>query len=334
MFFLFLMVALLFALSVNLISQEKKEIPKKAVKLVEKAAEDIKAQKFDKAGEKLAEAKELAPEYPSVYVQLSALSQQNQNQDEAMAYLAKAYELDPTSDAIVHQYGILILKVAQQKMASNDMQSTLAMYEKFIALPGIKAKMSPQYIQVAYTLAGSYLQANKPDDVIRYANEVLTTPGVEAAKQQYLFSYFILGSAYGQKNDSENSISNLKKFLELNVENILPVQYVGMANFLIASNYFVALEGEIDKMKKDDLEGIKKAAESKADMVKYLNDALLADPTNQDAKFAMAKYHYYCQDHDKALALISELQAAVPGNNDYKQVFDIVSKAKEAKKKK
>ncbi len=334
MIFLFLMVALLFSLSVKSLAQEKNEVPKKVVKLVEKAADDIKAQKLDKAAEKLAEAKELAPDYAPLYVQLSILSQQTQNLDEALAHMTKAYELDPASDAVNNHLAFLILKIAQKKNAEHDMPGTLALYEKFVELPGISAKMSAQFVQVSYTLAGNYLSVNKPDQVIRHAAALLSTPGIETYKQQHLFAYFMLGSAYGQKEDIVNSISNLKNFLELNTDNLAPAQFVSLANYLIASNLFSELEKEVEGLKKEDLEGIKKAAQARTEMLAYLNDALVADSANKDARFALARYHYYCLDHDSALKLIDELLAVEPGNSDYLQVKDIVSKAREAQKKK
>ncbi len=332
---LLLSIALLLVFSGSrLVAQETKEIPKKAVKLVEKAVEDIKAKAFDKAAEKLAEAKTLAPDYAPIYLHLSALSQQNQNMDEAMTYMAKAYELDAASDAIIHQYAILMLKSAQQKMAANDKAAALALYEKFVLLPGIKAKLSAQFVQVAYTLAGTYLQSGESDKVIRYSTELLATPGVEAYKQPYLFAHFLMGSAYGQKNETEKSIEYLKKFLDLNQENLAPAQFVSLADYLIASSHFALMEKEIEALKKEDLEGIRKTAEAKTEMVKYLNDALAVDAQNREAKFSLAKYHYYCLNYEGAAALLKELLAAEPGNNDYKTVLDIVSKAQEAKNKK
>lgn len=333
-FFLLLLTVLVFSIGVNLAAQENKESQKKAIKLVEKAADDMKAKKFDKAAEKLAEARELAPDYAPVYLQLSLLSQSNQNPDEALSHMEKAYELDPSSDAVVHHYAELLLRAAKKRMGEQNMPAALALYEKFTALPGIKAKMTTQYVQVAYKLSGLYLQANQPEKVIRYAEELLSTPGIETFQQQHLFTYFLLGSAYGQKEDSDKSEENLKKFLELNHDNLAPAQFVSLANFLIASTHFSKMEKEIEAMNKEDLDGIKKKAESYPEMVQYLNDALVADPQSQDAKFSLAKYHYYCRNYEEALKLLGELTAAAPGNQDYRQVTDIVSKAVEARNKK
>lgn len=334
MIFLLLGVALILSLGVGLNAQEQKEIPKKAVKLVEKAVEDMKAQKFDKAGEKLAEARELAPDYAPVYVQLSILSQQSQNLDEALSHITKAYELDPVSDGTVHQYALTLLKVAQKKMAERDMNATLSLYEQFAALPGIKSKMSAQFVQVAYNLAGNYLQAKKPDLVIKYAGELLSTPGIESYQQQNLFAYFLLGSAYGQKDETEKSTENLKKFLELNHDNLAPAQFVSLANYLIASSHFDKMVKKIEAMKPEDIEGIKKAAEAQSEMVGYLKEALTADPGNDDAKFILAQYHYYCRAFEQAKTMLDELIAKDPSNQAYKDTLDIVQKAQEAQKKK
>lgn len=332
--FLWLPVILMLLFGWNLTAQERREPQKKVIKLVEKAAADIKEKKIEKAAEKLAEAKALAPDYAPIYLQLALIGQHNQNLDEALEHMSRAYKLDPASDAVIHGYAEMLLRVAKKRMGERNMPGTLELYERFAAIPGIKARMTTQFVQVAYTLSGSYLQSNQPDRVIRHAEALLSTPGIESFPQQHLFSYFLLGSAYAQKEDSHKSVENLKKFLELNRDNLAPAQFVALANVLVAGSHFSRMEKEIEAMNREDLEGIRKTAESYQEMVKYLNDALTADPQNREAKFSLAKYQYYCQKHSEALKLLGELSAADPGNRDYRQVADIVSQALAAEKKK
>lgn len=332
MVFVMLIVTLFFSFTLSMSAQETKEVSKKAVKLVEKAAQDLKEKKFEKANEKLAEAETLAPDYAPIFMQKSIMSQMQQKMDEALVLMTKAYELDPNADAIVHNYATLLLKAAQQKMQQQDMPGTVALYEKFAAIPGIKSKMSSQYVQVTYTLAGSALQSKQPDRVIQYAEAMLTTPAIETYQQQNLFGYFLLGTAYGQKNETEKSTENLKKFLELNHDNLAPAQFVALANYMLASSQFDQMEAKIKELKSEDLEGIKKIAEGQADMVGYLKAALTADPQNQEAKFTLATHSYYCQNFSEAIALLNELLAVAPTNEDYKKSLEIITKASEASK--
>jgi tetratricopeptide (TPR) repeat protein len=333
MLFVVLIATLFFSFAMSVSAQEKKEIPKKVAKLVEKAGEDIKEKKFEKAAEKLMEAETLAPDYAPIYLHLSIMNQMQQKTEEALALMTKAYEMAPENDAIVNSYATLLLKIAQQKI-HQDMPATLVLYEKFVAIPGIKSKMTPQYVQVTYTLAGSALQSNQPDRVIKYAEEMMTTPAIETYQQQHLFGYFLLGSAYGQKKDEAKSVENLKKFLELNHDNLAPAQFVSLANFLIASSLFDRMEAQIKSLKPEDLDGIKNVAQGQSEMLTYLNAALAADPQNQEAKFSLATHSYYCLNFDAAIAMLNELLVAAPANEDYKKSLDIITKARDAGKKK
>ena len=98
---------------------EQKDIPKKAIKFVEKANSAFEAKDLEKAGKFLEKAKEVYPDYSEIYVVYAKINMGQKKNLEAVELFKKALELDPDNQKAQALYVDLLILLGQGQMRSN-----------------------------------------------------------------------------------------------------------------------------------------------------------------------------------------------------------------------
>jgi len=212
-------------------------------------------------------------------------------------------------------------------------------FVKVLETPELITVDKAKFVGASYRMGINYYQLQKFKEVDKYFSSLLQ---VEGLKEEYLkvytFGLYLLGVSNSQLQNAEKSTKYLMEYLELTVNNPSD-PYAPLANFLVGSNNYNALQKELQPLKdskdKDALQKVAELAKSKTDILPYLLKAVELNPELEPAFTLMGNYYFLSLDYEKALQVYNSLVEKFPGSSDidvYKSFIEKIKKAKEAKK--
>ncbi len=242
--------AVILLVSSGLVFGTAVEIPKKAVKSVQKGDESLVKKEFDKALEAYDNAIKLAPEYAAAYYGKGRLYLAQNNTEEAIKNLDKALELDPENAEPKKFYGQNLFQWAGQALNQRQLAQSNTYFLKLVSIPGIDGLLPDMYQKSLFQMATNYFLQQKNADSNQYYLQLLAVPGFETAnKRLYISTVYQVGANYSALKDYKKAgeyFTKLLEFPELQTEEFrmlnISVLYMAGLNADMAGEYQQCIE--------------------------------------------------------------------------------------------
>lgn len=327
-------------------NDSSQEAPPKAVKLIKKAQKAIKDQDYEKALQFYNKAVEEAPEYAPTYVGIAQILRGQKKFQESIQYLEKALTLKPEYPQAQEMLAKLYLGLGQQESRKQSFDTAAELYEKALAVPGID-QLPRIKAEAHYILGITYINKKKFQKSIDNLLKFLEYPEAEAQiKKEYIISNWLLGINFAQINKLEDSNKYLKNYLELSSDPaaMADPQQLAAANFMLGSNNFEVLEGEIKKILADETqkdvaakkEKIKKLSSDQiVNIQPYLEKAIELNPNLEDAQKYLGNYYIRLQEKEKAIKVFEQIMSNFPDSasmGEYKKLIEDIKKSMDIEK--
>lgn len=357
--------------------QPDKGMVKKIEKLMKSADKAAGKGDFPKALENYNKAMAVSAEYAPLHFGMARVYNMQKKFDDSIASLETALKIQPEYPEAQELLSKTLMGIGSEMTRQQQPEKANSYFLKVLAIPNIESqkklnalfqlgnnyaalqnqvKSNEYFLQVLetpdlltldkakfvgayYRLGINYYQLQKFKEVDKYFSKLIQVEGLKTEYLKvYTFALYLLGVSNSQLSNAEASSKYLSEYLELTVNNPSD-PYAPLANFLVGSNNFNALQKEIEPIKeskdKDVLNKVAELAKSKEDILPFLLKAVEANPKLEPAYTLIGNYHYLCMDYEKALQVYNSLVETFPGSEDigdYKKFIDRIKKAKETKK--
>lgn len=166
---------------------------------------------LEKAERVLEEALEIYPGYLNAWLLLgNAKYKLNDSLEEAKYYYQKTLQLKPSYFEGNFNLGCVLLEKGEE-------EESIPYFKRSI-------KVKPQKHEPYYNLAEAYFKLSMPDSAIEYYNKML------ALRPDMAVGYYKIGLCYGKmKNELDKAIPYLKKATELDPDNMVYLEDLGVA---------------------------------------------------------------------------------------------------------
>jgi tetratricopeptide (TPR) repeat protein len=318
---------------------EQKDIPRKAVRFVQKATDAFKEKDLEKTNKFLEKAKKVYSDYAAIYCLYGRINSTQQKYQKAVEAFEKALTLDPQYKEAQGYYIDLLIKIGQNNMRNNP-QAAIDYFKKVLNIKEVHSLIPKKTCQLSYMTAQLYQKLKKFKLSTEYFKKFLNFPNTKIDfADGYSLAYYSIGINYIQLADLQESNLNLNKFIELN--SIITEKNKGLvatSNYLFATNNYETLEKLTKKIEEDssiktNKEKIRKQAEIaktyRAKIVPKLEKAIELNPTYEDNYKYLGNFYVLTMEFEKAIAqfkILTEKFTTSQNLDSYKSILDALKK--------
>jgi tetratricopeptide (TPR) repeat protein len=209
-------VALILLVSVGFVLNGADNVPKKALKLIEKGGEAMKENNYEKAQEAYDKAIELAPEYAPAYSARGRMLVAQKKTEAAISDFDKALELNPNAPQVIQFYAKFLFQLGGDAIRNRQLDQSNTYFLKMLALPGFETILPNIYYKVLFQLGTNYYMQRKSAESNKYYLKLLGAANLETLDKKLMVQgTYQVGANYSGLKDFKKAIEYFIKLLDI-----------------------------------------------------------------------------------------------------------------------
>jgi len=193
-----------------------KEVPKKVLKLMNKAEKALSKNDFEKALENYNKVIQMEPEYAPAYYKIGRILMDQEKYDEAIANLEKSIKIDPESAETKQFFAKGLFQVGKEVIAGKQFEKANSYFLKIVGIPGIENLEKKMFVSSLFQVGYNYMLLKKLGKSNEYFLKLVKIPGIEAEEKKFFVqSVYQMGINFYTLKKAEESAKYLAKLLQV-----------------------------------------------------------------------------------------------------------------------